>query len=187
MTEEKHGEIRLPRVVRLCRKYKFSPKETEITLFTLTMQAGIEREDRYGGYGIDPISLCSFLDVPLQEVLDFLDQDRLHMQQGFFPDVQHSYILSSTLSYDTDVCKALMGANLKQNDFLKIEQTYLADIVVQEPEYQHFRDQTGDDKSKKPEASMDTEGSNITYIQCVYNRHSIIRATQTLLKILFLI
>jgi len=76
------------------------------------MQAGIEREDRYGGYGIDPISLCSFLDIPLQEVLDFLDQDRLHMQQGFFPDVQHSYILSSTLSYDTDVCKALMGADL---------------------------------------------------------------------------
>ena len=61
------------------------------------------------------------------------------------------------LSYDTDVCKALMGANLKQNDFLKIEQTYLADIVALEPEYQHFRDQT-DDKSKQPEATTDTEG-----------------------------
>jgi len=151
-TEEKHGEVRLPRVVRLCRKFNFSKNETEITLFTLTMQAGIEREDRYGGYGIDPISLCSFLDVPLQEVLDFLDQERLHMQQGFFPDVQHTYILSSTLSYDTDVCKALMGADLKQNDFLKIEQTYLADVIAEEPEHQHLRDQTVDDKSKKPDA-----------------------------------
>jgi len=65
------------------------------------MQAGIEREDRYGGYGIDPISLCSFLDIPLQEVLDFLDQDRLHMQQGFFPDVQHraSSLMSSTVTF----------------------------------------------------------------------------------------
>lgn len=152
MTEEKNGEVRLPRAVRLCRKYKFSANETEIMLFTLTTQAGIEREDRYGGYGIDPISLCSFLDIPLQQILDFLDPERLHMQQGFFPDVQHSYILQSTLSYDTDVCKALMGADLKQNDFLKIEQTYLADIIAQEPEYQHFRDQaTGDDKSKKSE------------------------------------
>ena len=166
LTEEKHGEIRLPRAVRLCRKYDFSANEMEITLFTLTMQAGIEREDRFGGYGIDPISLCSFLDIPLQEVLDFLDQDRLHMQQGFFPDVQHSYILSSNLSYDTDVCKALMGADLKQNDFLKIEQTYLADIVAQEPEYQHFREQAekeqAGDKSKKPPTTTgDKEGKSV--------------------------
>ena len=160
LTEEKNGEIRLPRAIRLCRKHKFSARETEITLFTLTMQSGIEREDRYGGFGIDPISLCSFLDIPLQEVLDFLDQDRLHMLQGFFPDVQHSYILSSTLSYDTDVCKVLMGADLKQNDFLKIEQTYLADIVAQEPEYQHFREQTaaGEEKIKRTSSTGDKEG-----------------------------
>ena len=119
------------------------------------MEADIDRVDRHK---VDPISLCSFLDVPLQEVLDFLDQDRLHMQQGFFPDVQHDYILGSDLNYDTDLCNVLMGVNLKQSDFLKIEQTYLADIVIQEPEYQHFRDQTGDDKSKKPEATTDTEG-----------------------------
>ncbi|XP_065889621.1 uncharacterized protein [Dysidea avara] len=150
-TEDKHGEVRLPRVVRLCRKFNFSKNETEITLFTLTMQAGIERETRYGGYGIDPISLCSFLDIPLQEVLDFLDQERLHMQQGFFPDIQHGYILSSNLSYDTDVCKALMGVDLKQNGFLKIEQTHLADVIAEEPEHQHLRDQTIDDKSKKPD------------------------------------
>ena len=157
LTEEKHGEIRLPRVVRLCRKYNFSANETEIIMFTLTMQAGIEREDRFGGYGIDPISLCSFLDVPLQEIINFLDQDRLHMQQGFFPDAQHSCILQSNLSYDTDLCKALMGADLKQNDFLKMEQTYLADIVAQEPEYQHFREQA-EDKSKKPPPTGDKEG-----------------------------
>lgn len=173
MTEEKHGDIRLPRVMRLCNKYKFTANETEITLFTLTMQAGIEREGRYGGFGIDPISLCSFLDIPLQEILDFLDQERLHMQQGFFPDVQHTYILQSTLSYDTDVCKALMGANLKQNDFLKIEQTYLADIIAAEPEYQHFRDQAGDDKTKSsttvdkevhllsPQQSMEAKGDEV--------------------------
>ena len=158
ITEEKHGEIRLPRVVRLCHKYKFSQNETEITLFTFMVEADIERVDRRSRHKIDPISVCSFLDIPLQDVLDFLDQDRLHMQQGFFPDVHHSYILESSLNYDTDVCNVLMGMNLKQNDFLKIEQTYLADIVVQEPEYQRFRDQTGDDKSKKLDTTTDTEG-----------------------------
>ena len=157
LTEEKHGEIRLPRVVRLCRKYNFSANETEITLYTLTMQAEFEQGDRYR-YRIDPITLFWFLDMPLQEILDFLDQDRLHMQQGFFPDIQHSSILQSKLSYDTDWFKALMGADLKQNDFLKIEQTYLADIVAQEPEYQHFREQAGEDKSKKPLYTGDKEG-----------------------------
>lgn len=161
MTEEKHGEIRLPRAVRLCRKYKFSTNETEITLFILTMQAGIEGEKRYGYFGIDPVSLCSFLDVPLQEVLDFLDQGRLHMQQGFFPDIDLLHILSSELNYDAHICKILMGADLKQNDFLKIEQTYLADIVAQEPEYQHFREQVADDKSKKPLATADKEGRTL--------------------------
>ena len=125
------------------------------------MEADIDRVDRHK---VDPISLCSFLDVPLQEVLNFLDQDRLHMQQGFFPDVQHNYILGSDLNYDTDLCNVLMGVNLKQSDFLKIEQTYLADIVIQELEYQHFHDQTGDDKSKHPEATTDTEGWQ-------YNKH----------------
>ena len=141
--------------MRLCRKFNFSKNETEITWFTFTTQAGIGKEDRYGGYGIDggyrtdPISLCSFLDIPLQEVLDFLDPDRLHMQEGFFPDVQHGYILSSALSYDPDVCKALMGVELKQSDFLKIDQTYLADVIAEEPEHQHLRDQTIEDQSKK--------------------------------------
>ena len=48
-----------------------------------------------------------------------------------------------------------MGENLKQSDFLMIEQTCLADIIVQEPEYQHFCDQAGDDQSKNIET---TEG-----------------------------
>ena len=133
-------------------------------LFALTVQTGTEGEDRYSGHGIGPIALCSFLDIPLHEVLDFLDQDRLHMQQGFFPDVQHSYILTSSLTYDADVCKALMGADFKQNDFLKIEQTYLADVVAQEPEYQHFREQTGEDKSKEPSTTEDTKEEGYYFV-----------------------
>jgi len=40
---------------------------------------------------------------------------------------------------------------------LKIEQTYLADVIAEEPEHQHLRDQTIDDKSKKPDEG-DTTG-----------------------------
>ena len=64
-------------------------------------------------------------------------------------------ILSLLSKYDKEVLKVLMGASLKQHNFLMIDQTYLADIVRQEPEYHHFR---GDDESKKPEATTDQEG-----------------------------
>ena len=102
MTEEKHGEIRLPRAVCLCRKYQFSQNETEITLLTVAMQAGFEQEDGYccSNNEHDAVSVCSFLDIPLHGILNFLDQERLHMQQGLFPDVERDYILSSGLRYD---------------------------------------------------------------------------------------
>ena len=77
MTEEKHGEIRLPRAVYLCRKYEFSQNEADVVLLTVTMQAGFEQGDKYcsSDNKYDVVSLCSFLDLPLHEVLDFLDQD----------------------------------------------------------------------------------------------------------------
>jgi len=157
-TEEKHGEIRLPRVVRLCRKFNLSQNETEVLLFVLARQAGIEREDNTFGIGIDPISLSLFLEITLREVLEFLDQDRVHMQQGLFPDLQHTYILSQQIYIDTDVCKALLGADLKQSDFLKIEQTQLADVIAAEPENQHLCDHMTQDKSE--DSGIDKEAKD---------------------------
>ena len=136
-------------MVRLCRKFNFSKIETEITLLAVSMY---EREG-YRGQCIDPILLYSPLDIPLHELLDFLDQEHLHMQQGFFPVFQLS---PTSLSFDADACRILMGADLNQNYFLKIEQTYLADVIAEEPEHQHLRDQTID-KSKKPDEG-DTTG-----------------------------
>jgi len=133
-------------------------------MFVLARQAGIEREDNSFGIGIDPISLSFFLDITLREVLEFLDQDRVHMQQGLFPDLQHTYILSQQLYIDNDVSKALMGADLKQSDFLKIEQTYLADVIAAEPENQHLRDQMTQDKSGHSEVDKETKDKEGTVL-----------------------
>lgn len=85
------------------------------------------------------LSACGFLKLPLKEMLEFLDKDRLHMQQGLFPEVEESYILNCTLNYDTDFCKALMGSKLRSNEFLKLEQTLLADVIAEEPGNEHYR------------------------------------------------
>ena len=160
-TEEKHGEIRLPRVVRLCRKFNLSQNETELLLFVLASQVDIEQENF--GIGIDPISLSLFLEITLREVLEFLDQDRVHMQQGLFPDLQYTNILSEDICIDTDVCKALLGADLKQSDFLKIEQTHLADVIAAEPENQHLRDHMIRDKSEDSGVDKEKEGMYFQY------------------------
>ena len=36
-------------------------------------------------------------------------------------------------------CKALIGVTLKDNEFLKLEQTYLADIIAGEEGNEHIR------------------------------------------------
>ena len=61
------------------------------------------------------------------------------MQQGFFPEVQPAYILTCNITYDTDFCKALMGSQLKASEFLKLEQTLLADVIAEEPGNEHYR------------------------------------------------
>ncbi len=137
-TEKDLGELYLPRIVRLCKKFNFSEVDTKIAIYALVNQSGYDADGRFG-YGIDCLNVCQMLDITLREMLEFLDKDRPHMEQGFFPDVQDSYILSSTINYDTDFCKALMGSQLKSQEFLKIEQTKLADVIAEEPGNEHYR------------------------------------------------
>jgi len=137
-SEKELGELYLPRIVRLSRKFKFSEVDTTIAIYALVIQSGYDHDGRFG-YVIDCLTCCQNLDIPLRNILEFLDKDRLHMEQGFFPDVQDSYILSCSISYDTDFCKALMGSQLKSQEFLKIEQTKLADVIAEEPGNEHYR------------------------------------------------
>ena len=138
-TVQEHGELCLPRITRLCKKLKLTENESIIATYSLVTQSGYDRDGRFGGYGADVLSTCQFLNIPLQEMLVFLDRERKHMQQGFFPEVQDSYILSCNVTYDSDFCKALMGTQLKATEFLKIEQTILADVIAEEPGNQHYR------------------------------------------------
>ena len=124
-----------------------------IVLYVLTFQYREEQESKktlFASYrGIEIVHMCIVMNVPFLELLSFLNQDRLHMQQGLFPNIQQSYVLSNSLEMDYDMYLALMGADLKQKDFLKIDQTCLADVIFEEPEYQHFREQADEGKLKQ--------------------------------------
>ena len=135
-TEEQYGEPSLPRIIRLCRKFKFTEDESRITIYSLVHQSITEER---AARITDVLSTCGFLKIPLKIILEFLDKDRLHMQQGLFPEVDESYIFNSTLGFDPDFFKALMGYKLKSNEFLKLEQTLLADVIAEEPGNEHYR------------------------------------------------
>lgn len=144
-TEEKLGECYLPRIIRLCKAFKFSENETKLAIFALLSQGGLDDEPKrvyhpyVGGSTSDCITACQFLDIPVVEVITFLSKERLHMEQGLFPDIQDSYILSSQIAYDGDFCRALMGSKLTSNEFLKLEQTQLAGVILEEPGNEYLK------------------------------------------------
>ena len=143
VTEEAKGEKGLPRVIKLARRYKFSDKETLVLVYVFTCQAADQqssitwRSSPFGGggglsFGQDTISMCKACDIKISEMLEFLNADREHMQQGIFPDVQQSFLLRSAITLDECSCRALLGVALKGNERLKIDQTRLAEILAEE-------------------------------------------------------
>eukprot|EP00731_Ephydatia_muelleri_P032086 Em0023g593a len=160
VTEEAKGEKGLPKVIKLARRYKFSDKETLVLVYVFTCQAADQqssitwRSSPYGGgltFPQDTISMCKVCDMKISEMLEFLDSDRTHMQQGIFPDVQQGYVLRSTITLDECSCRALLGAKLNSNERLKLDQTCLAEVLAEE-------DGAGGEKELLPVTKSTTSG-----------------------------
>jgi hypothetical protein len=140
ITEEKLGEISLPRIVRVARKLKWSEDETKIGTYVLAKQCGYDRLNvRNYSFGSDVIDIPYALGISVADMLEFLSEERAHMEQGFFPDIQQGYIMNNNVTYDSGFCKAMTGAHLKSEELLKLEQTVLADVIAEEPGCGHLR------------------------------------------------
>ena len=122
-------------------------------LYLLTYQYNEEQDSNKSPYvsfhSVEAVHVCSVLDISFLEIFNFMNQDRLHIQQGLFPNIQQNYILNMMLELDHDMYLVLQGASLKQKDFLKIDQTFLADVIFEEPEYHHLSEQKEDGKLKQ--------------------------------------
>ncbi len=44
--------------------------------------------------------MCKACDISISDMIKFLSDDREHMKQGLFLDVQQSYLLHSTIGFD---------------------------------------------------------------------------------------
>ena len=62
------------------------------------------------------------------------------MKQGLFILFQETDSnLSVSVMYDREYCKILMGSKVTPNEFLRLEQNFLADLVAQEPGNEHLK------------------------------------------------
>lgn len=113
--------------ILICQVGEITPVETPMGVYFKVL------------YGNRMRSVCKACDVHISEMVNFLSADRVHMQQGIFPEVQQSNLLHSCLDFDEVFCKALIGAPLKQDEFLMIDQTSLAKIIVEEPGNEHLK------------------------------------------------
>ena len=134
----------MPRILRLSKKFDFTKNEIKLAVAILVWQGGYYHPDAaainfHDHYSADPVGLSVMLDIPLGEILVFLNMEREHINQGFFPDLQDNYLLNSNCAYDLDYFKALVGSQLKSEEFLKLEQTFLADVITEEPRKEHYR------------------------------------------------
>ena len=72
-------------------------------------------------YGCDTLAVCRACGCKISEMVEFLNSDREHMQQGIFPDVQQSYLLHSALNFDevslTQCTFIILTCNLVTNHF----------------------------------------------------------------------
>ncbi len=51
-------------------------------------------------FGTSTLSVCKACDMSISDMIKFLSDDREHMKQGTFLDVQQSYLLHSTIGFD---------------------------------------------------------------------------------------
>lgn len=148
-TEEMLGECYLPRIIRLCRKFRFTENETNIALYCLIRQFSQKYERkrflmcgccdrRQSGSGSDCVTISKFLDIPIMEVLNFISKERLHMKQEFFPELRRINPLKGQLVYHFDFCKVLMGLKMTDSELIKLEGTVLDDVVKEEPDNKHL-------------------------------------------------
>ncbi len=125
-----------PRVIRMCHKLGLSDKEERAMIYILVAQCGTLYPT------IDSMSMIStaaimgkFCQMTPTELIHFLSPSRLHCKQELIEiESQYRDTLSGSLIKMPKECMwALLGAQLSASEFLKIDKTVVAEVLLEEP------------------------------------------------------
>lgn len=71
-----------------------------------------------------------------REGLDFFDESRTHMQQGFVEmESEYRLFFNSTIKTSSEILRAMVGCKISQSEFLKIDSTVMATVLNEEPDF----------------------------------------------------
>eukprot|EP01027_Heterolobosea_sp_BB2_P002901 GEZU01004354.1.p1 GENE.GEZU01004354.1~~GEZU01004354.1.p1 ORF type:complete len:506 (+),score=151.33 GEZU01004354.1:67-1584(+) len=121
-----------PRVLRLAKRLGLTEKETNALLFALIVQCGTEipSDENTGAL------MAKFSGMTMKECMDFINPSRVHIKQGLI-QIESSYrsdsISTSSIKMSKEAVLALVGSELTATQFLKIDKTELAEVLMEEP------------------------------------------------------
>eukprot|EP00163_Fabomonas_tropica_P031490 TRINITY_DN750_c0_g1_i10.p1 TRINITY_DN750_c0_g1~~TRINITY_DN750_c0_g1_i10.p1 ORF type:complete len:404 (+),score=75.02 TRINITY_DN750_c0_g1_i10:137-1213(+) len=163
LTPEKvPGAGSIPRLLRLCRVYKMTRKECEAFGYLLLCHLGRGFPANVDGYrdlkeGSDATALstvASFTDMTTEEMLNFVSPSRPYRREGILEVYQRKEHMAShmIIKVSNEVMRALIGGELSESEFLKIDATELARLLRTE---EGFSLRTPPHGPSKPRLSID--------------------------------
>jgi len=127
-----------PRAIRLCRKLGLEDKEKDIFLGILAAYTSMSTRSTSRQFGFSPCNIGDMADMAgmhTKELFDFIDKERLHMKQGFITindNYRPKILLCSAFVISNEVLKVLVHSKLTSEEYLKIDKTEIADILMEE-------------------------------------------------------
>ena len=128
-------ESLFPRILRLSKKFQLSDKETEALLFIVISQSGILLP-LYDSSS-EASAMGTHSEMTSEELMNFLSPNRQHIKQCIV-EIDSTYrdtFSSSIVKLPKEVLHALVGGQLTASEFLKIDKTYLSDVLMEEPNF----------------------------------------------------
>ncbi|KAL0484135.1 AAA family ATPase [Acrasis kona] len=120
-----------PRIVRMCKELELTPKESKAVMLVLAAQCATDLA-QFENNNVGP--LAKFCGMDASEMLKFTDEQRNHIKQNLIQiDVSYRDALtSSVLKMPKEVMTALCGFTLSAEEFLKIDNTALSKVILEE-------------------------------------------------------
>jgi len=126
----------LPRLERVASKLGLSPSETHALQFIVLHNLGAEFDDSSIEYAARALStnLQRCAGLTPRELLDFVDPSRTHMEQGLV-EVDEGFegtFRGQNYKMPREALAALLGGRLAPDEFLKIDNTALAEVLQED-------------------------------------------------------
>lgn len=124
-----------PRALRLCSVLDLSDKERDAVLYVAAMQASTHVQCASSNQNLNPACVAQYAGMSPQEIMSFLNDSRVHVRQGLIQltEVRNKGVVNDArLWMPPEAVSALCGNQLSEEQFIKLDKTFLAQVLQEE-------------------------------------------------------